>query len=223
MNKYEKLKSSLKLEYDPIGVKLLFKNEIHEKNYDKFKEVKGLQRYCEYVKRASKGEFLRLKRGDFSCVTGEIILGLKEPERIKFDSRLNFKGLENILLFPINRHDTMNVDCILLIVSPRNCMDVTEAYTKLYKKPLIIELGTHSGVCSDVTALVIKRQQINFSFLCAGSRIYADFEDDLLLCGIPGAMINELINTIEKITDEREMDIELVKQLKSQNDHIRNE
>lgn len=202
------------MKYHPVGVKLLFNNEIYEKYDERFKEVNDIQRYCEYVKRASEGEFLQLKRGVFSCITGEIILGLKEPERIDFDGRLKFKGLKNILLFPIDKYDKLKIDCLLLIVTPRNCMDITEAYTKLYNKPLKIELGTHSGVCSDVTAWVIKRQQINFSFLCTGSRIYAGYDDNMLLCGIPGLMIDELLNVIENITLEKEMDIELVKQLK---------
>ncbi|MFX1275257.1 MAG: DUF169 domain-containing protein [Promethearchaeota archaeon] len=219
MNNFEKLKFSLKLGSDPVGIKLLFKYEIHEKKYEKFKEVTNLQRYCEYVKRASKGEFLKLKRGSFSCVTGEIMLGLKEPEKIEFDNRLKFKGLENILLFPANKYDDLKVDCVLLIVTPRNCMDITEAYTKLFQKPLLIELGTLSGVCSDVTAFVIKRQQINFSFLCTGSRVYAEYDDNVLLCGIPGEMINELADMIQKITAERELDLKLIRQLRNENNN----
>ncbi len=177
MNLYEKLKKSLKLKFDPVGVKLIFESNENNINDDKFKSVSNLQRYCEYVKRASKGEFLELKRGDFYCVTGEIMLGLKEPETIEFDNRLKFRGLKSILVFPVNKLENIAVDSIILIVNPSNCMDITEAYTNIYNKPLKIEIGTQSGVCSDVTALVIKREEINFSFLCVGSRIYAGYDD----------------------------------------------
>ncbi len=216
MNLYERLKKSLDMKYNPVGVKLIFDTNENEIINDKFKIADELLRYCEFVKRASQGEFLKLKKGDFSCVTGEIMLGFKEPELIEIERRLKFKGLKNILLFPINLFNKIiSVDCIILIVTPRNCMDIAEAYTKLYDKSLKIEIGTQSGICSDITAFVIKREEINFSFLCVGSRIYAGYDDSELLCGIPAKMAKELIKEIINISVERKADIELVRQLQN--------
>ncbi len=210
---YGKLKKSLGMKYDPVAVKLIFKSNQHEIDGLDFNKIDDLQKYCEYVKRAALGECLMLKRGDFSCVTGEIMLGFKEPETIVINKRLEFRGLKQVILYPVNKFNNLIIDSIILIVSPRNCMDIIEAYSNIYNKPLRIELGPPSGVCSDVTAQAIKKQDVHFSFLCVGSRIFAGFDDCELLCGIPAKMTHDLIKEIESITEERKMDIELMKQL----------
>ena len=73
---------------------------------------------------------------------------------------------------------------------------------------------TFRGICSEVTAYVIKQQDINFSFLCSGSRIFAGFDDCELVCGIPVSMAQKITDEIVKIIQDREADMELMKQLK---------
>ncbi|MFX1391637.1 MAG: DUF169 domain-containing protein [Promethearchaeota archaeon] len=214
MNQFEKLKHLLNLKSDPIGVKLIFEHGKNENIDLNFKEPAKLERYCEYVKRASNGEFLKIKKGDFLCVTGEIMLGFKKPENIKLDMRLDIRSLTQVLLFPINKFDKNDYDSILLIVNPRNCMDIIEAYVKLYKKPLKLSCGAITGVCSEVTAYVIKREDINFSFLCSGSRIFVEFDDCEMLCGIPANMVDDLIRELEIILKDREADMELLQKIK---------
>ncbi len=214
MNIFEILKNSLKLNTNPIGVKLIYNNPEDLKLAEKFNETDSFERYCEYVKRASKGEVLKLKKGSFSCVIGEIFLGFKEPKHIKFDNRLEIDQLDCVLLFPINMYNIIDFDSIILILNPRNCMDIIEAYVKTYNKPLKISHGKFRGICSEITAYVIKNKELNFSYLCSGSRIFAGFDDCDLLCGIPANMFYDLISEIELITQERELDIELMEQLK---------
>jgi len=214
MNRFETLKKALNLKSDPIGVKLIFEHNRNEDIDAKFKDASKLERYCQYVKRASKGEFLKIKKGDFLCVTGEIMLGFKKPENIELNMRLDIRGLTHVLLFPINKYDINDFNSILLIVNPRNCMDIIEAYVKLYDRPLKITCGSYMGVCSEATAYVIKREELNFSFLCSGSRIFAEYDDCEMLCGIPAKMTEDLIEEIVKITQDREADMELMRQLK---------
>jgi uncharacterized protein (DUF169 family) len=212
MNIFENLKHSLNMKYNPVGVKLIFEQSNIEID-SKFKEITKRKRYCEFVKDAANGEFYILKKGDFSCVIGEIMIGLKAPETIELDKRLTFKGLKSVLLFPINEFLIEDIDCIILIVTPSSCMDIVEAYIKVYEKPLKVDLGAYSGVCSDITAMVIKREDVNFSFLCSGSRIFAQYDDCYLLCGIPGKMCPELIKELEHLSIDRKADYELIKQL----------
>lgn len=215
MNKFETLKQALKLKSNPIGVKLVFDHSKNEDDDIKFKKSSRLERYCEYVKKASKGEYLKIKKGDFLCVTGEIMLGFKKPENIELGMRLDVRGLTDVLLFPINKYNPKDFDSILLIVTPRNCMDIIEAYVKVYNRPLKLTCGSITGVCSEVTAYVIKREDVNFSFLCSGSRIFAEFDDCEMFCGIPAKMTHELIDEIIKITHEREADLELKEQVRN--------
>jgi uncharacterized protein (DUF169 family) len=217
MNRFETLKHALNLKADPIGVKLIFEYNKNDEIDSRFKKADKLERYCQYVKRASEGEFLKITKGDFLCVTGEIMLGFKKPENIELNMRLDIRGLTHVLLFPISKYDKINIDSVLLIVNPRNCMDIIEAHVKVYDKPLKITCGAITGVCSEVTAHVIKREEINFSFLCSGSRIFAEFDDCEMLCGIPGKMTDDLIKEIVNIIQDREADMELMRQSKDFN------
>ncbi|MFX0156091.1 MAG: DUF169 domain-containing protein [Candidatus Hodarchaeota archaeon] len=200
MNKFENLKQTLKLEYNPIGIKLIYNFNKNLSNKLKFKEVSKSRRFCEYIKMASQGEFLKVQNGNFSCHKKKGILGFNEPDNIELTMRLEAKGLEYILLFPINKLQVEEYDSIILILNPHNCMYIVEAYVRLYQKPLKATCGIIDGVCSEVTAYVIKRNEVNFSFLCPNSRLNGIFSDCELLCGIPVKMIDELIEEIIQIT-----------------------
>lgn len=67
MNKFGSLKQVLSLNVNPIGVKLIYEHYINFQGNPKFKEVNSLGGYCEYVKIAPQGDFLKIKKGDFSC------------------------------------------------------------------------------------------------------------------------------------------------------------
>ena len=131
------------------------------------------------------------------------MLGFKESENLELTMRLEVKGLKYILLFPINKYLLENYDSVILILNPFDCMNIIEAYVRLYQKPLKITCGAINGVCSEVTAYVIKRFEVNFSFLCPNSRGNGVFSDCELLCGIPANMTNDIIDEIMKITPER--------------------
>jgi uncharacterized protein (DUF169 family) len=195
MNRFQELKHVLSLDLDPIGVSLIYEHNRIQAN-PKFKEVKNLNGYCEYVKMASQGEFLRVKKGDFFCHTGNTMLGFTESENLELTMKLDSKGLKSIYLFPINKYLPETYDSIILILKPSNCMDLIQAYVRLYKKPLKITCGAINGVCSEVTAHVIKRNEVNFSFLCPNSRKNGIFGNCELLCGIPAGMANDLIDEI---------------------------
>jgi len=207
MNKFETLKHSLDLRVDPIGVKLIYDYNKNQEEISQFKEIEKRGGYCDYVKRASRGEFLKIKHGNFSCETANLVFGFTKLQNIELNMSLDMKGLEYILLFPINEYHLNSFDSIILIVNPYNCMRIIEAYVNIYGKPLKITCGATTGVCSEVTAHVIKREEVNFSFLCQNSRRKAIFDDCDLLCGIPAKMTNELIDEIIRITKKKELEI----------------
>lgn len=203
MNKFESLKQALNSKADTVGVKLIYEHNQKNKINPEFKEEYKLEGYCEYVERASQGEFLKIQKGDFSCHTGNVMLGFKESNNIELTMKLESKGLKHILLFPINKNQLEDYDSVILILNPYNCMDIIQAYVRLYQKPLKITCGAINGVCSEVTAHVIKRNEVKFSFLCPNSRLNGVFSDCELLCGIPAKMADDLIDEIIRITLER--------------------
>ena len=82
------LKQTLSLYANPIGVKLIYEHNENLQRNPKFKALNSLGGYCEYVKIASQGEFLKIKKGDFSCHTGNNMLGFKESDNLELTMRL---------------------------------------------------------------------------------------------------------------------------------------
>ncbi len=160
-NNLEILKQSLNLNSNPIGVKLIYDHDSKVILHSNFKQANKSESYCEYVKRASEGESLIINKGHLSCHIAEVMLGFEESDNIELSMKLDIKGLKSILLFPINKINQEGYDSIILIVNPRNCMNIVQAYVKLYQKPLKITCGAINGVCSEVTAYVIKRNLYN--------------------------------------------------------------
>ncbi|MFW9896960.1 MAG: DUF169 domain-containing protein [Candidatus Thorarchaeota archaeon] len=200
--KLEELKQVLELNGNPIGVKLIYDHDNTTTINSKFKHADRSKNYCEYVKRASEGEFLVINKGNLSCHTAEFISEPEDSTNIELSMKLDIKSLKRILLFPANKEIKEEYDSLMIIVNPRNCMNIVQAYVKLYQKPLKITCGAINGVCSEVTAYVIKRNDVNFSFLCPDSRLNGTYEDCELLCGIPAKMVNDLIEAILMINQE---------------------
>ncbi|MFX1454109.1 MAG: DUF169 domain-containing protein [Promethearchaeota archaeon] len=198
--KLEELKQVLELNGNPIGVKLIYDHDNTTTTNSKFKHVDRSKNYCEYVKRASEGEFLVINKENLSCHIAEVISGFEDSNNIELSMKLDIKSLKRILLFPANKEIEEEYDSLMIIVNPHNCMNIVQAYVKLYQKPLKITCGAINGVCSEVTAYVIKRNDVNFSFLCPDSRLNGTYEDCELLCGIPAKMVNDLIETILRIS-----------------------
>ena len=221
MNKFESIRQKLNLEFNPIGIRLIYEHDKDIKIDPIFKDINKHEGYCEYVKRASHGEFLKIKKGDFSCKIANMALGFQESDNLELTMKLDIKGLKYILLFPINKYELEDYDSIILILNPRNCMNIIQAYVRLYKKPLKITCGIINGVCSEVTAYVIKRNDVNFSFLCAESRKNGIFGDCELLCGIPAKMTKELINSVMKIADEKLIPKEIIKPIENLRKNIK--
>ncbi len=195
-NKFESLKQALNLKSNPIGVRLIYDRDSNVILNSNFIQANKSESYCEYVKKASEGEFLIINKGDLSCHIAEVMLGFEESDNLELSMKLDIKGLKTILLFPVNKLNQEDYDSIMLIVNPRNSMNIVQAYVKLYQKPLKTTCGAINGVCSEVTAYVIKRNDVNFSFLCPNSRLNGIYGDCELLCGIPAKMTNDLIDEI---------------------------
>ena len=200
INRFETLKQALNLKSNPIGVRLIYDHDSNVILNSNFKQANKSESYCEYVKRASEGEFLIINKGHLSCHIAEVMLGFKDSDNLELSMKLDIKGLKSVLLFPVNKINQEDYDSIMLIVNPRNCMNIIQAYVKLYRKPLKITCGAINGVCSEVTAYVIKRNEANFSFLCPNSRLNGTYGDCDLLCGIPAKMAKDLIDEILQIT-----------------------
>ncbi|MBD3216355.1 MAG: hypothetical protein GF311_27320 [Candidatus Lokiarchaeota archaeon] len=196
MNKFEDLKTKLDLKYYPVGFKLIFERNYRKEIEAKFAEPAERQRFCAYIKKAGEGEALRLREVDSACIITEKQPDIPQSPQLELSIELNFRGLKYFLLFPMDLYSEEEYDGVILIINAETAMKVIEAYTELFNKPLKLICGVRSGVCSEITAYVAKREDVNFSFLCSGSRKFAGYDKCELLCGIPAKMADELIGKL---------------------------
>ncbi|TFG03034.1 MAG: hypothetical protein EU539_12600 [Promethearchaeota archaeon] len=194
MNVYKKLKERLRMKYSPVGIKLIFEGQDFDDKH--FKAMKTKQRICEYIKRAAKGEFLKIEEKNTSCFSTGKSESLKVSENIELDMKLNIRGLKYLLLFPLTSQELEEMDSLILIITPKMGTSIIETYVELYKMPLKLTVGARSGVCSEIIAYTIKRENLNFSFLCNGARKYGEFDECELLCGIPAKMAKEIVEKL---------------------------
>jgi uncharacterized protein (DUF169 family) len=199
MNIYQSLKKSLNLQFNIVGLKLMFENEADVKIEKDFFEIKEKDRFSRYIKRAARGEYLKIHNKFTNCIAKKgSENGPALSDHVEMEMKLNIRGLKSILLFPINKNPEIKIDSVILIVTPLECTRIIEIYVELYKKPLNVVTGTHFGVCSEIAAFVIKREDVNLSFLCHGARRYGKFKDSELLCGIPKKMVKEMFSMLIK-------------------------
>lgn len=199
MNIYKSLKKTLNLKYHIIGLKLVFENKDDLEFEKKFPKISEKDRFSKYIKRVSQGEALEINQEFTNCITSEG--STRSPslsDHIEMDMKLNIRGLSAILLFPIDQYPDIEADSIILIVNPVQCTRIIEVYAELYNEPLRIVMGAHYGVCSEIVAYVIKREDVNLSFLCHGARKYGGFKNSELLCGIPKIRIEDIIMKLTK-------------------------
>ena len=198
MNIYEKLKEVLNLKYHPVAFKLIFEQNNRPEIKKKYEERSDLNRFCFFIKEAGEGKALRLKEANSSCLMINKNSDIPSPTKLELNMELDFRGLKYLLLFPKDLYEEEDFDGLILVLNPENAMKIIEAYVELYNKPLKLNCGVRSGVCSEITAYVVKREKINFSFLCSGARKFAGYDECELLCGIPEKMTDELLERIVK-------------------------
>ncbi|MFO7797919.1 MAG: DUF169 domain-containing protein, partial [Promethearchaeia archaeon] len=144
------------------------------------------------------GKALRLKETNSSCLMMNRKSTIPSPTKLELNIQLDFRGLKYFLLFPKDLYEEEDFDGLILVLNPKKAMKIIEAYVELFNKPLKLNCGIRSGVCSEITAYVAKRQDVNFSFLCSGAREFAGYDECELLCGIPAKMTDELLEKIVK-------------------------
>lgn len=197
MNKYKNLMKKLNLKYPPIGLKLIYEQYSSGEFIKKFQKIEKKQRFSQYIKRVAEGELLKLTESDTSCISSDTN-GHDSFSNIELDMKLNIRGLKHLLLFPVDQHPKEEMDALILIITPIQFMKLVEVYVGLYNKPMKLSTGASTGVCSEIIAHVIKRDDVNISLLCHGARGYAKFKDDELLFGIPAKLIPDIIEKLLK-------------------------
>jgi uncharacterized protein (DUF169 family) len=210
----EKLKTILKLENSPVGVKLI---KIGEK-LPSIAEPENPISYCASVARARKGETILLGKDKHVCKLGAANLGLiAVPEMIAsgkahvgiiFNStdaasktisqipRIDEGTVQATLVFPLEKAP-MDPDVIILNVKPINGLWIALSLNYTAGGRISASFAGIGGTCGDATVLPYLTNKPNFSVGDFGGRKNTSPDD--IIVGLPATLLEEVVNNLEKL------------------------
>ncbi len=210
----ERLKTVLKLENSPVGVKLI---KVGEK-LPSIAEPENPMSYCASIARARKGETILLGKDKHVCKLGAANLGLialpetiasgKAHAGIIFKStdaasktisqipRIDKETIQATLVFPLEKAP-MDPDVIILNVKPINGLWITLSLDYAAGGRVSSSFAGIGGTCGDATALPYLTNKPNFSVGDFGGRKNTSPDD--IIVGLPAALLEEVVNNLEKL------------------------
>jgi uncharacterized protein (DUF169 family) len=211
----ERLKTVLKLEDSPVGVKLI---KVGEK-LPSIAEPEKPMSYCATIEQARKGETILLGKDKHVCKLGAANLGLiAVPEMIAsgkahagiiFKStdaasktisqvpRIHEETIQATLAFPLEKAP-MDPDVIILNVKPINGLWIALSLNYAAGGRISSSFAGLGGTCGDATVLPYLTNKPNFSIGDFGARKRRSPED--IIVGLPAAMLEEVVNNLEKLS-----------------------
>ncbi|MDD2371654.1 MAG: DUF169 domain-containing protein [Firmicutes bacterium] len=213
----------LDLKRNPVGVKFFLSKE----EYDNFDapENTNILPYCVVVKRASDGKCQKIHKGHSGCMGSAWALGLAEPtkEVLSGERRSNYgtykdKGIcrkisKNMVYC---QHDTYGLaimpleafkeepDIVIIVTNPFNGMRIAQGYAYKHGHIENIKFSGMQAICQECTSLPYEESRINFSMLCAGTRMLANWKEDELGIGMPYRIFEDIIEGLKKTVNPLE-------------------
>lgn len=211
----EKLKLILELEDSPVGIKLIKASEELPNIAEPEKPIP----YCAAIAKARKGEIILLRKDKHGCMLGAANLGLiAVPQKIAsgethasiglFKStdaasktineipRIAPETIQATLVFPLEKAP-IDPDVVILNVKPCNGLWIALALNYNVGGRISSSFSGLGGTCGDATALPYLTNKPNFTVGdFAGRKLRAPEE---IIIGIPVALIEEVVNNLEKL------------------------
>ena len=210
----ERLSCLLEWERRMVGIRRLFTKEEYEQA--DAQALKAKMNYCVMVKLASSGYAKKATKEQIACIAGARALGMERMDQQHIDGRIGlayglYKNLDTakavrdgmfyceqecygIMTKPLEEYKQDRPEVILMITTPYNAMRVVQGYSFHYGIQPHFQMVGNQAICSEATASVLKRGEINVSLLCIGTRHKAGWKDDELSVSFP-------CHQLETITD----------------------
>jgi len=210
----ERLKTILKLDNSPVGVKLI---KVGEKLPD-IAEPENPMSYCASIALARRGVTILLGKDKHVCKLGAANLGLISlPEMIasgKSHAGIIFKStdaasktisqipridegtVQATLVFPLEKAP-MDPDVIILNVKPINGLWIALSLNYASGGRISSSFAGIGGTCGDATVLPYLTNKPNFSVGDFGGRKHTSPED--IIVGLPALLLEEFVNNLEKL------------------------
>jgi len=210
----ERLKTVLKLENHPVGVKLIKTGE----KLPSIAEPENPISYCASIARARRGETILLGKDKHVCKLGAANLGLiavpetiasgKSHAGIIFQStdaasktisqipRIDKETVQATLVFPLEKAP-MDPDVIIINVKPINGLWLTLSLDYAAGGRVSSSFAGIGGTCGDATAFPYLTNKPNFSVGDFGGRKNTSPDD--IIVGLPSDLMEEVVNNLEKL------------------------
>lgn len=202
------LRDILKLNFEPVGITLLFSKE----DYDAYpvEETKVAMPYCVMVKQAATlGKMIKSRLEHHKCDGATTALALEESTEEIESGRTYYsynlyssvatarrmrESIKSLHRMPVKTYGVAIVplkdcvktpDIIIAVVNPLQAMRLVQGYSyRLGKKP-DIDLGAMQGMCSELTVVPYLSGDMNVSVLCPSTRMLCGWSENDMAVGMP--------------------------------------
>ena len=208
------LRTVLLLASEPVGVRVI--RDLAEYARCPVTAPSEPLHYCSAVRRATRGESLKLRLSDISCDTSPRTLGLEAgffdddfiesyvtgglyADRLRADLVLSSVAVlpphtVGVLVRPLGEFCADEPpDVALMSMTPYAAMRLTQAAAFAGHRVRNEPIGMH-GICAECTAQPILSGEISVSLLCSGTRYVADWEETELGVGVPSALLPDVVD-----------------------------
>ena len=215
----EKMKTILKLRWEPVAVKLIKEGEAYPSG---LKAPEAQLSHCQAVFRARKGECLMLSLEMTNCYVGAAVLGMTEThEKVAsgefhagigihdsadaakkmIDTRvvIPYKTIGEAVC-PLGKADFVP-DAVIVIDIAERIYWVVSMITAEKGGRAEFSTAPFQCACEDVLAMPMVTGKPNLSLGCFGCRKKTDMAPDEMACGIPFALIPGYAARLEKYAD----------------------
>ncbi len=214
-----KIRSILKLNHEPVAVKLITVDE----DFIGYVKPERQMSHCQAIMRARDGESITLMPEDMSCHVGSSALNMVEtpagvadgtfhrnlggfdtPEaaaKMISEREILDKKMIGEKVCPLKDAD-FEPDVIVIIDMPERIYWLVPLMTSEKGGKASFSMGSFQCTCEDVTAYPYATQKPNISLGCYGCRRRTDMTSNELAAGIPYGMIPDFVNRLEKFGSE---------------------
>jgi len=217
VEKAAKLKEILNTTSEPIAIKFLAERSRIEGNLKRM-------RYCQLLMEAKKGHTYTLTEENITCPAAVAALGFKPlPDKIRDGDMLQTMGLfeskeaasktmrsmtrlkqgqiQAVTAAPLAKAD-FTPDLVIIEDKPEKLMWITLATIHRGGGRLSFNTAVFQACCVDVTTIPYLTGEVNACLGCYGCRDSTDMADEECLIGIPGAKLDEIISSLEALSEK---------------------
>ena len=219
------LDALLELERRPVGIRFF-----HTKvEYEAFEapENQQIMPYCIVVRRAGEGKCQKIHKGHSGCMGSAMALGLTPPtpEAISGKRREKYGAYEDMgVCRKVSRNmvycqqDTYGLavmpleafpvppDVVLLVTTPFNGMRIAQGYAYRHGHVSEVKFAGMQAICQECTSLPYEEDRINFSMLCSGTRMLANWKEEELAVGMPYRIYLDVVEGLKATVNPLERD-----------------